>query len=249
MRAERVERTLVRHFIAADQIAAPHLDRVEAELGGDRVHQPLAHECALEPARRAVGAAWRLVGQADMRACAIGRNAIRARQHRRGQIGDRGRMGAHVGALIVENLVVEREDAAVAVDRGAHVMLLLARMIGGNQMLAAILDPFDRPPQAQRRGAYQHVLRINLAADAEAAADMPFVEVNRRGRASKHPRDLVAVPVRHLGGAMQFEHVARRVVAGDGAAGFQRHAGMPPDRRASPSTTAWAARKAASTSP
>ena len=29
---------------------------------------------------------------------------------------------------------------------------------------------------------------------------------------------------------MQLEHVARRIVIGDRAAGFQRHAGMPPDR-------------------
>ena len=49
--------------------------------------------------------------------------------------------------------------------------------------------------------------------------------------------------MRHLGGAVQFKHVARRVVAGDGAARFQRHAGMPADRRASAATTAWAVAK------
>ena len=37
--------------------------------------------------------------------------------------------------------------------------------------------------------------------------------------------------MRHLGGAVKLEHVARRVVARNGAAGFQRHAGMPPDRQ------------------
>ena len=43
-------------------------------------------------------------------------------------------------------------------------------------------------------------------------------------------RELVAVAVRHLGGAVQFEHVARRVVARDRAARLQRHAGMAADR-------------------
>ena len=35
--------------------------------------------------------------------------------------------------------------------------------------------------------------------------------------------------MRHLGGAVQFENVARGVVAADGAAGLQRHAGVPAD--------------------
>ena len=36
--------------------------------------------------------------------------------------------------------------------------------------------------------------------------------------------------VRHLGGAVQLEDVARRIVAADRAAGFHRHAGMAADR-------------------
>ena len=43
-------------------------------------------------------------------------------------------------------------------------------------------------------------------------------------------RKLLAVAVRHLGGAVQFQHVARGVVAGDGAAGLQRHRRMAADR-------------------
>ena len=39
----------------------------------------------------------------------------------------------------------------------------------------------------------------------------------------------VAVPVRHLRRAVQLQHVARRVVAGDGAARLHRHAGVPAD--------------------
>ena len=140
-------------------------------------------------------------------------------------------MGAHVGALIVKYFILDRENAPVAIDGGADVMLLLARMVGGDQMLAAILDPLDRPPHAQRRGAHQNVLRIKLAANAETAADMAFVEVNRRRGASKHAGNLVPVPMRHLGGAVKLEDVAGRIVSGDRAAGFERDAGMPPDRQ------------------
>ena len=61
---------------------------------------------------------------------------------------------------------------------------------------------------SKRGDADQHILRIDLAANAEAAADMPFEKMNRRRAAPKHARDLVPVPMRHLGGTVQFEHVA-----------------------------------------
>src|SRR5271168_238506 len=109
---------------------------------------------------------------------AVSRNAIRARQHCRGKIGNRCRVGAHIGALIVENLILDRKDVSFAIDGGADVMKLLARMIGGDEVLAAILDPLYRPLHAQGGGADQYVLRIELAADPEAAADMSLVKVH-----------------------------------------------------------------------
>ena len=97
-------------------------------------------------------------------------------------------------------------------------------------MLAAVLDPFDRAAKVQRGGANQNVFRIKFAADAEAAANMALVELHGSRCAAEHAGELVSVPMRHLGGAVQFEYIARRIIAGDGAARFQRHAGMPPDR-------------------
>ena len=150
---------------------------VDAGLGGDGVDQPLAHEGGFVAAGRAIGAARRLVGQPDVADGAIGRHAIGARQHGGGEIGHGGGMRAHIGAVVVEEFVVDAENAAVFVDRRLDLVALLARVIGGDQMLAPVLDPFDRPLERQRRGADQHVFRIHLAADAEAAADMAFVEL------------------------------------------------------------------------
>ena len=75
---------------------------------------------------------------------AIGRHAIRARQDAAGHVHDARRMGADIGALVVKIAVVDGEDATLVVDRGADAMELLARMIGGDQMLAPVLDPFHR---------------------------------------------------------------------------------------------------------
>ena len=159
----------------------------------------------------------------------IGRHAIRARQHGGGEIGHRGRVGAHVAALVVEEFVVDGENVALRVDRGADLVVLLARVIGGDQVLAPVLDPFHRPVEPQRGEADQHVLGIKLAANAEAAADMALEQMHARGIAAQHAGDIVAVPVRHLGCAVELQHVARGVIAGDGAARFQRNARMAPD--------------------
>ena len=80
-----------------------------------------------------------------MAARAIGRHAVGAGQHGGGEIGHGRRVRAHVGAVVVEELVVDAEDAAVFVDRRPDLVALLARVIGGDQVLAPVLDPFDRP--------------------------------------------------------------------------------------------------------
>ena len=69
-----------------------------------------------------------------------------------GEIGHRRRMSAHIGALVVEELVLDGE-AALGVDRPADLVALLARMVGRDQVLAPVLDPFHRP--AERSAATQ----------------------------------------------------------------------------------------------
>src|SRR5262249_10322091 len=118
----------------------------------------------------------------------------------------------------------DREDAAFGVDRGAHPVALLAGMVGGDQVLAPGLDPFPRRAEPQRREADQHVLGIELAADAEAAADMALEQMHARRRAAEHAGDAVAVPVRHLGGTVELEEIAGGVVARDRATGLKRNA-------------------------
>ena len=83
-----------------------------------------------------------------MRLRPIGWNAVGARQHRGGEIGHSCRVRPHIGALIVENLILERENMSLAIDCRADVMVLLARMIGSDEMLAAVLDPLYRPLHA-----------------------------------------------------------------------------------------------------
>ena len=162
---------------------------------------------------------------------AIGRHAIGAGQHGGGEVGHGGGVRAHVSAVVVEKFVIDCKDLAVRIDGRADLVVLLARVIGRDQMFAPVLDPFDRPAEFQRGGANQNVLRINLAADAEAAADMAFEQLDGFAFSPKHLRERIAVPMRHFGGAVHFQNVARLVVTRDRAARLQRHAGMAADRK------------------
>src|SRR6202020_1344201 len=127
----------------------------------------------------------------------------------------------------VKEFAVDGEQAATSIDGGADTKILLARMITGHQMLAPILDPFHRAAETKRRGADQYILRIDFAAHAKTAADMTFVQMHARRLAAEHAGQRIAVPMRHLGGAVHFENAARD--AGDGAARLQRHAAVTAD--------------------
>ena len=107
----------------------------------------------------------------------IGRDDIGPGEHRGGEVGHGRGVGADIGALVGEEFVVDREDEAARIDRGADVVDLVARVVRGDEMLAPVLDPLDRPAEAKRAERDQHVLGIDLAADAEAAADMALVEM------------------------------------------------------------------------
>ena len=108
----------------------------------------------------------------------ISREAIGAQQHGGGEIWHRRSVGAHIGALIVEKLAVDGEEPAGFVDRGADVVMLLARVISRDQVLAAILDPFHRTLKPQRGEAGEYVLRIEFAAHAEAAAGVALMQMH-----------------------------------------------------------------------
>ena len=81
-------------------------------------------------------------------------------------------VGADIGALVGADAAAQRQNGAVAVAGDLQLALGLAGMVGGEQMLAAVLDPFDRAAGEPRRERDQEILGVELAARAEAAADI-----------------------------------------------------------------------------
>ena len=108
----------------------------------------------------------------------VGGNAIGTGQHSGREIDHARAMGAHIGALVVEEHVFEGEDAPLHVDRGAHLVPLLAGVVRCDEMLVPVLDPLDRTPQPERCEADQHVLGIKLAAHAEPATHVALEEMH-----------------------------------------------------------------------
>src|SRR5205085_262178 len=84
------------------------------------------------------------------------------------EIGNRRGVRADIATLVVEELIFDGEQAALVIDGGPRLVTLLARMIGRDQMLATILDPFHRTAEPQRGERNQHVLGIKLAANADS---------------------------------------------------------------------------------
>ena len=170
---------MIRHLIGRNRVAPSHLVGLHAEPRRNGIDEALANEGRLIATGRAVRRRRSLVGEPKVTDRAIGRDPVGTGKDAGRHMHDARGMGAHIGALIVEITIVDGEDSPFVVDRRTQSVKLLARMIGGDQMLAPVLDPFHRPPEAHGRDADQHVFRVELAADAEAAAHVRFVHMDR----------------------------------------------------------------------
>src|SRR5436853_611046 len=78
----------------------------------------------------------------------------------------------HIGADVAPDVAAQPENGAVTIERDLKIALGLARMRDGHEMLAPVLDPFDRVAELARRERHQKIFRIKLAARAKAAADV-----------------------------------------------------------------------------
>ena len=97
----------------------------------------------------------------------------------------------------------------------------VAGMIGRDQMLAAVFDPFHRPPRDPCRERDQKIFRIEFAAHAEAAADVVLHHPDRAFGNSHLPRQDAAIGKGHLGGAVHRQPPA--LPFGEEAARLDRH--------------------------
>jgi len=123
-----------------------------------------------------------------------------------------------VGSAVVQEDVLDAQNAPVIGDRHFRVVNLSPLMGGGEEMLQPVLDPFDRPVQPHRHPRQQHLLGVehhDLGTEAAADerrdhADLALVEPEHGGEAvADEHRRLGGIPDRHLvGAAVPLRHHA-----------------------------------------
>ena len=124
----------------------------------------------------------------------------------------------HIGADVAPDVAAQPENGAVAVERDLDIAVGLARVRDRHEMLAPVLDPFHRMAELARREGDQKILRIELAARAEAAADVVLDVVDGLLRQPHHRRHGAAVEERKLRRARHGEMPRRRPIRPAGRA-------------------------------
>ena len=213
----------VRHLLRLDEIAPPHLGAIELQFARDAVEQTLHGEHRLRPAGAAHRRRRHLVGEHHHGVELIGRNHIRTRHGRRGDVrhDDAPR---HEGAGIVQHAAAHAENFCVRVDRDGDAPILIALLGGAQKMLAPVLDPFHRPAQLQRRRRDHGFLRIEDRLRPKAAADIGRDHADRFQFAAEQVGEHAAADMRRLRARPHRQQIGCGVVAGEHRARLDRHA-------------------------
>ena len=213
------------HRVRRHQVREAHFVRLLPRLARDRVEDQLEREAHAGARDAAVRQDRRLVGRRRPGAAAIAVHAIRPGQDRadlRRLEARRERIG-RVGARVDDRLAVDREQPSVGVGVTGDVVVVLAAVGVGRQLLEPVLEPAHRPPELHREPAEAHLLRQQDALVAEPAADVRRDDADAPLVDAETLREPGAVDVRHLRRRMDGELVEPPVVV--------RHHAAPLDRR------------------
>ena len=138
-----------------------------------------------------------------------GRNIVDAGRHADAEPGNVRRVARQIGAHVGDDIDVEREEAALVVERQPRGRDVVAAVAVAEEMLGAVGDPFHRLAQLLGRDRGQRIFAIGKQLGAEAAADIGRDHAHLVGRQLQHlAADDVADDVAAL--AAERERVARR---------------------------------------
>ena len=215
----------IRHLVGADEIPAPDLRGIEAELPCADVEHPLEDEGGFGTAGAPVGGAEGLV-----RHHVVGSSAVVADSVRRAQVMDRvegnpfplDRIGPHVG----REVVVDGRDDPVAMKAHADRVDLLPIVTRRDEVLAPRLHPLHGAAQTGGHERHQHLFLEDLGLGAERSADLRSDDPDPLDVEAQHGGDRLAHEVGRLGGGVDDED-AGVVVPRQDPARLHRHGGVP----------------------
>ena len=159
-----------RHLLRGNEVASPHIRRIDAKISGRDIDQAFAEEIRFDSSGAAVGAGRRLVGDVCVDLAGEVWKPVWPRQ----ELGSARRGGAAgaacIGADVDGDFASQSNNGAVTLAGDFELAGRFARMVGREEMLAPILDPLHRAIKLAGQRRDKQVLRIELAANAKAAA-------------------------------------------------------------------------------
>ena len=137
-------------------------------------------------------------------------NIVDARQHAGADIGNIRRIGRQIRAHVGDGVDLEREEAAVRVEREPRGRDVVAAVGVAEEMLGAVGDPGHRLAGQLRGDGRQRIFAIGEQLGAEAAADIGRDHPHLFGRETEHLHaDDVADGVAALAAERQRVVIAR----------------------------------------
>ena len=169
---EPARRGAIRELVGLHEVPSADFDRIQSEPVGEPVHHALGLEIQVAAGVAAIGPGEALVGHDHGRIDLEILEAVRADKVSRRTKATTWLRAADVTTDIVQPLEPHAEDRAVLPRRDLTVGNAIRPARRGQQMLAAVLDPFDRYAQPHRGERDQRDVWIDRRLDAERAADV-----------------------------------------------------------------------------
>jgi hypothetical protein len=210
---------------AVEDVLAPELERVEAELAGGVLDHLLAGGRLHHPRTAVRRGAARVGVDGGALPAEVGDAVAPGDEHPDERPGRP--TGHRVRAGVVEVLHIGRDDDAVVVHGQGHVALLLAGVRRRDQVLAPVLRPLDRGAELVGRERDDDLLAADERLQAEAPTDVadlhPDLVLGHPGRPREDLADLVRVLARHP----HVEPLIERLPPDDDGAALHGHHRVP----------------------
>ena len=209
-----------RELLLGDEVLAPQLEPVHAELVGEAVHRQLDPVGPLRPAGAANGVRAHLVREDAGDLDVDRRPLVAAAHHGEPERRDEGREQHHVRAQVGDGVDLAACDRAVALRSERDRVDLIAAVMARGHVLGAGLGPLDRAPEPLGEREHERLLAVDLELRPEAPAHVRSHHAELVLRDTQHPAEDEAGDVGDLRRGVKGQAFAAGL--GDGAARLDR---------------------------
>ena len=196
-----------REVLRAEEVPAPELARIDADLGRQHVHGPLDHGGRLGPPRTAIGGDDRGVGD-DARGHVVDPgDPVNAGHHHPGE-GRQPRAEGRVGPRVRHHPHAQADQPAVPRGTERELLHLAAALGHVHQVLSSRLHPAHGAPKPAGQRRHDQLLRVGQHLRAEAPAHVRGDDSNEGRVHAERPGDRGPDDERSLAGGPHHQSLA-----------------------------------------